>query len=50
MPNDAKLGTYWDIMWNGLLAAWTGDKSPEAAARDAATEAKSRLGDAIVVR
>jgi inositol-phosphate transport system substrate-binding protein len=50
LPNDAKLGTYWDIMWNGLLAAWTGDKTPEAAARDAAAEAKSRLGDAIVVR
>jgi inositol-phosphate transport system substrate-binding protein len=50
MPNDAKFGTYWDIMWNGLLAAWTGDKTPDAAARGAADEAKSRLGDAIIIR
>ena len=50
MPNHTGLGTYWTVMWRGLEAAWTGQKSAQEAADDAEAELKSTLGDAIIIR
>jgi inositol-phosphate transport system substrate-binding protein len=50
MPNNADFGTYWNIMWKGLEASWTGAKSVDAAVNDAEGELKSTLGDKIVIR
>ena len=37
-------------MWNGLEAAWTGQKSAQQAADDAEAELKNTLGDTIIIR
>ncbi|KQV80066.1 extracellular solute-binding protein [Rhizobium sp. Root1220] len=50
MPNNADFGTYWNIMWKGLEASWTGAKTPDAAVNDVESELKSTLGDKIVIR
>ena len=50
MPNNSDFGTYWNIMWKNLEAAWTGTKTAEAAVADAENELKSTLGDAIIIR
>ena len=50
MPNHTEFGTYWTIMWNGLEAAWTGQKSAQQAADDAEAELKNTLGDTIIIR
>ncbi len=50
MPNHTDFGQYWTIMWKGLEAAWTRQKSPEDAVADAVAEARNTLGDAIIIR
>ena len=45
-----RFGVYWTAMWKGLESAWTGQKSPEQAAADAAAELRNALGDRIVMR
>jgi inositol-phosphate transport system substrate-binding protein len=50
MPNNADFGTYWNIMWKGLEASWTGAKTVDAAINDDERELKSTLGDKIVIR
>ncbi|MCT7373937.1 extracellular solute-binding protein [Chelativorans salis] len=50
MPNNADFGTYWNAMWSGLEAAWTGQKTPEQAVNDVEAELKNSLGEAIIIR
>ena len=50
MPNHTKFGSYWSVMWNGLKAAWTGQKSARQAVNDAEAELRNTLGDAIIIR
>jgi inositol-phosphate transport system substrate-binding protein len=50
MPNNADFGTYWNAMWKGLEASWTGAKTPEQAVADLEAELKSALGEAVVIR
>ncbi|WP_028032388.1 extracellular solute-binding protein [Chelativorans sp. J32] len=50
MPNNADFGTYWNAMWSGLEASWTGQKTPEQAVNDLEAELKNGLGEAIVIR
>jgi inositol-phosphate transport system substrate-binding protein len=50
MPNNADFGKYWDAMWKGLEASWTGTKTPEQAVNDLEADLKTTLGDAIVIR
>ena len=50
MPNHTDFGEYWTVMWKGLEAAWTGQKTPEQAVADVSTELKNSLGDAIIIR
>jgi len=50
MPNNADFGTYWNAMWSGLEASWTGQKTPEQAVNDLEAELKNSLGEAIVIR
>jgi len=50
MPNNSSFGIYWDVMWKGLEAAWTGQKSVQQAIRDDETTLKSSLGDKIIIR
>ncbi|WP_159593158.1 extracellular solute-binding protein [Chelativorans xinjiangense] len=50
MPNNTDFGTYWNAMWSGLEAAWTGQKTPEQAVADVEAELKNSLGEAIVIR
>ncbi len=50
MPNNSDFGTYWNIMWKNLEAAWTGSKTVDAAVADAEAELSSTLGDAIIIR
>ncbi len=49
-PNNVNFGQYVGIMWSGLEAAWTGQKSVADAIADAETELKATLGDNIVIR
>lgn len=50
MPNNTDFGTYWNAMWGGLEASWTGQKTPEQAVSDLEAELTSSLGEAIVIR
>lgn len=50
MPNNAKFGVYWDTMWSGLEAVWTGSKTVDQSIADVETTLKSSLGDAIIMR
>ncbi|WEX08208.1 extracellular solute-binding protein [Chelativorans sp. AA-79] len=50
MPNNADFGTYWNTMWSGLEASWTGQKTPEQAVNDVEAELRNSLGEAIVIR
>ncbi|WP_309083427.1 extracellular solute-binding protein [Chelativorans sp.] len=50
MPNNAEFGTYWNAMWAGLEASWTGQKTPEQAVQDLEAELKNSLGEGIVIR
>lgn len=50
MPNHTDFGEYWTVMWKGLEASWTGQKKPEQAVADVATELKNSLGSAIIIR
>jgi inositol-phosphate transport system substrate-binding protein len=50
MPNNANFGAYWNVMWGGLEAAWTGAKTVEQAIADDEAQLKTTLGDAIVIR
>lgn len=50
MPNNTDFGTYWDIMWSNLEAAWTGVKTVDAAVADAESELLASLGDRVILR
>ena len=50
MPNNVDFGVYWTAMWKGLESAWTGQKGPEQAAKDAAAQLRNALGDRIIMR
>jgi inositol-phosphate transport system substrate-binding protein len=50
MPNNSSFGIYWDVMWKGLEAAWTGQKSVQQAISDDETTLKSSLADKIIIR
>ncbi|MDE0522021.1 MAG: extracellular solute-binding protein [Boseongicola sp.] len=49
-PNNVNFGQYVGIMWSGLEAAWTGQKTVADAIADAETELRATLGDNIVIR
>ena len=49
-PNHIGFSTYFDAMWNGLEASWTGQKTPEKAVADAETELRANLGNEIIIR
>lgn len=50
MPNNVNFGQYWEIMFGGLEASWTGSKSVAEAIADVETELKVTLGDNIIMR
>ncbi len=50
IPNNVNFGQYWEIMWGGLEAVWTGQKTAEQAIKDVETELTATMGDAIVIR
>ncbi|WP_114288069.1 extracellular solute-binding protein [Candidatus Halocynthiibacter alkanivorans] len=50
MPNNVNFGQYWEIMFGGLEASWTGQKTVAAAIADVETELATTLGDDIVIR
>ncbi len=50
MPNNTDFGQYWDAMWKGLEAAWTGQKTPEQAVNDLVTTVQGSIGDGIIIR
>lgn len=50
MPNNVNFGQYWEIMFGGLEASWTGSKSVAEAIADVETELATTLGDNIIMR
>lgn len=50
MPNNTNFGTYWDIMWKGLEATWTGQKTADQAVSDDEAALKNSLGESIEIR
>ena len=50
VPNNVDFTAYFDAMWRGLEAAWTGTKTVEQAVADAEAEVKDVLGERIVIR
>ena len=43
MPNNVNFGQYWEIMWDGLESAWTGQKTPaEAVANTSQPSSRQR--------
>ena len=49
-PNNVNFGQYFEAMFTGLQAAWTGQKTVAEAIADLETELSAALGDAIVIR
>jgi inositol-phosphate transport system substrate-binding protein len=49
-PNHVNFGQYFEVMFGGLQAAWTGQKTVDEAIADMETELKASLGDKIVIR
>ncbi|WP_373236302.1 extracellular solute-binding protein [Cohaesibacter celericrescens] len=50
MPNNTDFGAYWQIMFKGLEAAWTGQKSVADAVNGVEAEIKSSMADAIIIK
>ncbi|GHA21407.1 sugar ABC transporter substrate-binding protein [Devosia pacifica] len=50
IPNNADFGIFWDAMYQGLEAAWTGTSSVEDAVNQAQSAVESGLGDGIIIR
>ncbi len=50
MPNNVNFGQYWEIMFGGLEASWTGSKTVAEAIADVETELTTTLGDKITMR
>jgi inositol-phosphate transport system substrate-binding protein len=49
-PNHTGLSPYFDAMWKGLEAAWTGQKSSDEAVSDVESELRASLGSDIIIR
>ena len=49
-PNHTGFSPYFDAMWKGLEASWTGQKSPAQAIADVESELKAQLGGDIIIR
>ncbi|PHR93530.1 MAG: ABC transporter substrate-binding protein [Blastopirellula sp.] len=50
MPNNVNFGQYWEIMFGGLEASWTGQKTVGEAIDDVESELTTTLGDKIIMR
>lgn len=50
IPNDIDFGVYWNAMYQGLEASWTGTVSVEDAVNTVESEVTAALGDAIIIR
>jgi inositol-phosphate transport system substrate-binding protein len=50
VPNNVDFTAYFDIMWKGLEAAWTGTKTVDAANADVEAEVRDLLGDRVLIR
>ena len=49
LPNHAGYAQYFDVLWENMVAATTGNKSPELAADEAIAELEIELGDALLI-
>ncbi len=49
-PNHTGFSPYFDAMWKGLEASWTGQKTPEEAVSDVEIELRANLGKDIIIR
>ena len=49
-PNHTMYGIYFDSVWNGMVAAETGEKTPVDAADQAIKQMKLELGDVLIVK
>ncbi|WP_316860018.1 extracellular solute-binding protein [uncultured Cohaesibacter sp.] len=50
MPNSTEFGAFWNIMFKGLEASWTGQKSVADAVAEVEAEYKSTMADAIIIK
>jgi inositol-phosphate transport system substrate-binding protein len=50
LPNRADFGIFWDAMYKGLEASWTGTSSVADAVAAAEEKVKAGLGDNIIIR
>lgn len=50
IPNDVEFGPYWNAMFKGLEASWTGTVTVEEAVNALEAEVTAALGDKIIVR
>lgn len=50
LPNHVLYGTWFDIFWDGMVAAEQGEKTPEAAAADAVKLMQLEIEDQLIVR
>lgn len=49
-PNHPMYGTWFDVVWGGMVAAEQGEKTPEVAAREVVEQLRFELGDELIVR
>lgn len=50
MPNNVNFGQYWEIMFGGLEASWTGQQTVAEAIADVESELNSTMSGKIVMR
>lgn len=49
-PNHPMYGTWFDIVWGGMVASEQGEKDPATAAREVVEQLRFELGDGLIVR
>jgi inositol-phosphate transport system substrate-binding protein len=50
LPNNTDFGQLDQIVWKGLTAAWTGEKTPADAAKIVAEEVRNTMGDKVIIK
>lgn len=49
-PNHTQFGTWFNVVWGGMVASEQGEKSPAQAAEEVVEQLKFELGDSLIVR
>ena len=50
LPNVPAIGRYERVVWQGLMASWSGSATPEQAAETVVRELQSTMRDTVIIK